>query len=78
MNVNIANLDKNLEHWASIDGYLNYDVSWWGRVRNATTARILKGSLNAGGYFVVGLVNNRKIENTLHPPARCTRVGGQP
>ena len=60
MNINIANLDKNIEHWASIDGYLNYQVSWWGRVVNTTTGRILKNSLNTQGYFVVGLAKNKK------------------
>ena len=62
MNVNITNLDKNLEHWASIDGYLNYQVSWWGRVENTKTGRILKPGA-ARGYLFVALCRNgvRKI-----------------
>ena len=33
---------QNQEIWKSISGYLNYEVSSFGRVRNATTGRILK------------------------------------
>ena len=57
MNVNITSLDKNLEHWASIDGYLNYQVSWWGRVENTKTGRILKPGA-ARGYLFVALCRN--------------------
>jgi hypothetical protein len=60
MEMNTNELPKNSEQWASIDGYKNYQVSWWGRVRNATTARILKGSLSSNGYLTVGLSKNRK------------------
>ena len=62
MNINIENLDKNCEQWASIDGYVNYEVSWWGRVRNATTGRILKNTLTSNGYHVVGLAKNKKFK----------------
>ena len=60
MEVNTNELPSNSEHWASINGYRNYQVSWWGRVRNATTGRIFKVSLNAGGYPIVGLSKNKK------------------
>ena len=59
MEVNTSNLDTNFEKWASIDGYLNYQVSWWGRVLNTTTGRILKGSMT-NGYLRVGLCKNGK------------------
>ena len=62
MNVNISNLDKNLEHWASIDGYLNYQVSWWGRVLNTKTGRILKNTFGSHGYLHVGLSKNGKVK----------------
>ena len=55
MEIATENLASNSEHWASIDGYRNYEVSWWGRVRNATTGRIFKNCLNAGGYPIVNL-----------------------
>ena len=62
MNVNISNLDKNLEHWASIDGYLNYQVSWWGRVLNTKTGRILKNTFGSHGYLHVSLSKNGKVK----------------
>ena len=62
MEVNKTELPKNSEQWAAIDGYKNYQVSWWGRVRNATTGRILKNSLSQHGYHVVGLALNKKIK----------------
>ena len=62
MNVNITNLDKNLENWASIDGYLNYQVSWWGRVTNTKTGRILKNAFGSHGYLGVCLSKNGKVK----------------
>ena len=60
MEIATENLASNSEQWASIDGYRNYEVSWWGRVRNIETSRILKNSPNKSGYFVVGLSKNKK------------------
>ncbi len=57
---NTENLATNRENWRSIDGYNNYEVSWWGRVRNATTDRILKQATNKGGYLFVCLCKNGK------------------
>ena len=62
MNVNISNLDTTLEHWASIDGYLNYQVSWFGRVLNTKTGRILKPGANNSGYLFVILSKNGKVK----------------
>ena len=45
------------ECWRSIDGYLNYQVSNIGRVRNANTGKILKLSLSYG-YHQVCLYND--------------------
>ena len=53
--MNTDNLPKNSEEWASIDGYRNYQVSWWGRVRNTKTGRILKAHPGSHGYLTVGL-----------------------
>ena len=53
--MNTDNLPKNSEEWASIDGHKNYQVSWWGRVRNTKTGRILKASKASHGYLTVGL-----------------------
>ena len=60
MEVNTSNLDTNFEKWASIDGYLNYQVSWWGRVLNTKTGRILKAGLSSRGYRFVILSKNGK------------------
>jgi hypothetical protein len=62
MNVNISNLDSTIEHWASIDGYLNYQVSWWGRVTNTNTGRILKPGTSSHGYLFVMLSKNGKVK----------------
>ena len=61
MNINISNLDTTIEHWASIDGYLNYQVSWWGRVLNTKTGRILKLQ-GTHGYNHVNLNRNGKAK----------------
>ena len=63
MNVNISNLDTTIEHWASIDGYLNYQVSWRGRVMNTNTGRILKNTFGSHGYLHVGLSKNGKAKS---------------
>ena len=43
------------ECWRSTDGYINYQVSNLGRVRNATTGRILKPGKDKDGYEKVVL-----------------------
>ena len=43
------------EEWRSINGYLNYQVSNIGRVRNSTTGIILKPVVINTGYFKVTL-----------------------
>ena len=55
MTVNTNEIPKNSEQWASIDGYKNYQVSWWGRVRNSKTGRILKSNLSSNTYLTLGL-----------------------
>ncbi len=67
MNINTANLDTNMEQWASIDGYSNYEVSWWGGVRNAATERILKPGTCTGGYLLVSLCKNgQALSHRVH------------
>ena len=62
MEVNKSELPKNSEQLAAIGGYKNHQVSWWGRVRNAITGRILKNNLSQHGYHVVGLALNKKFK----------------
>ena len=49
------------ECWKSIDGFINYQVSNLGRVRNANTGRILKHRNDRNGYFRVNLSQNGKM-----------------
>jgi hypothetical protein len=72
MEVNTNELPKNSEQWAAIDGYCNYEVSWWGRVRNATTGRILKAGRGKNGYLSVVLcrVAGKKTHNVHNLVAR--------
>ena len=51
------------ECWRSIDGFINYQVSNIGRVRNCNTGRILKGCVNIHGYSNVVLCQNGKKHN---------------
>ena len=54
--MNTSEFARNSEHWLSIDGYSNYEVSWYGRVRNATTDRIMKPGLGGNGYLIINLM----------------------
>ena len=51
------------ECWKSIDGFINYQVSNLGRVRNANTGRILKQGWGTGGYLKVDLWKDGKRFN---------------
>ena len=59
--MNIAdNIPNNIEHFLNISGYDNYQVSNFGRVRNSTTGRILKPSVDGAGYLHVILYKDGK------------------
>lgn len=51
------------EEWRTINGYLNYQVSNIGRVRNVATKQILKGRECHKGYLRVALYENRVCKN---------------
>ena len=55
MSLQTTELPTNCEQWASISGYTNYEVSWFGRVRNSKTGRILKSNLSSNTYLTLGL-----------------------
>ena len=75
MTINTKELPKNSEQWASIDGYKNYQVSWWGRVRNAKTGRILKGGLSSNTYRTVCLCKMGKMKTfSVHVLVACEWV----
>jgi hypothetical protein len=62
MEIDTTNLETNREQWASIDGYVNYEVSWFGRVVNTTTGRILKAGRSSNSYLTVVLCREGKRE----------------
>ncbi len=65
--MNTQEFPNNSEHWISIDGYTIYEVSWFGRVRNAETGRILKGGIGSHGYLTVGLCKKGKAKtHSIH------------
>jgi len=51
------------EVWRSIDSFPNYQVSNVGRVRNATTGKILKQTTGSSGYNKVSLYNVRGFKS---------------
>ncbi len=59
------------EEWRSISGYVNYQVSNIGRVRNATSGRTLKQH-EAKGYMYVSL-----CQNSVGKKHRVHRLVGQ-
>ena len=50
----------NREKWKSVNGYANYEISNCGRVRNATTERMLKSSDDGRGYLKINLPKEGK------------------
>ena len=48
------------ECWRSINGFINYQVSNLGRIRNCNTGRILKACANSNGYLLVNLCKEGK------------------
>ena len=59
-----------LEIWKNIDGYYGkYQISSWGRVRNAETGAILKTYKNTKGYLKIGLyisINNKSEKHRIN------------
>ena len=55
------------EEWRNIGGYLNYQVSNMGRMRNATSARILKLYTNDTGYLCLNVnLNGKRTIRKVH------------
>lgn len=60
-------LPVHIEQWRLVDGYDNYEVSNFGRVRNTKTSRVLKPSVSSVGYHNVNLFRDGKIHyHTVH------------
>ena len=55
------------EKWESINGYENYEISDHGNVKNITTNKILKPSIDSVGYYHVDLYKNKiKTTSRIH------------
>ena len=50
-----------MEEYKTIEGFINYEVSNYGNVRNIKTKRVLKPNLEKGGYQYVNLYMNKII-----------------
>ena len=52
-----------MEIWKDISGFNGkYQVSSWGKIRNAETGKVLKPYENSKGYLKVGLSKGKKSE----------------
>lgn len=49
-----------MEEWKDIIGFDNYQISNYGNVRNNSTNRILKQTIDKNGYVRLGLRFNNK------------------
>ena len=54
---------RNQEIWKSVNGNKNYEVSSFGRVRNAKTEKILAQRINDRDYSMVTLSKNNKSKH---------------
>jgi hypothetical protein len=54
-----------METYKNIIGFENYEVSNYGNVRNITTGKIMKSSLNKDGYYIIDLYHNNKRKTFL-------------
>ena len=66
-----------IEEWKVIEKATNYEISTCGQVKNTTTNRILKPTLN-GGSWAIGLRINNKTTTAFgalasHPRSLRTR-----
>ena len=53
----------NVEVFRSINGYDNYAISSFGRIKNTKTGRILKGFDDGRGYVIVQLFKDGNRRN---------------
>jgi hypothetical protein len=56
----IRKLEKKHEMWKPVEGYPNYSVSSFGKVKNVLTRKVLKQRIKKDGYRSVTLVKNTK------------------
>ncbi|WP_137598193.1 NUMOD4 domain-containing protein [Paucilactobacillus kaifaensis] len=70
----------NNETWKNVIGYENkYEVSTFGRVRNAKTGHVLKPWKNWGGYLLVDLYGNHHTKHfSVHKLVAGAFLGEKP
>ena len=55
------------EIWKTIENFNNYQISSLGNVKNITTGKVLKSTLNGRGYYQVGLSKqNKRYTKLIH------------
>jgi hypothetical protein len=59
----IKELERLIEMWKPIEGYPNYAVSSFARVKNTKTGKIRKLRLKKDGYYEVLLPLNGKLKH---------------
>ena len=65
----------NVEVWRSIDGYNNYAISSFGRVKNVITGRILKARSDKYGYLQINLYDDGVMKtHKIHRLVCCTFI----
>lgn len=61
----IKKVDRIIERWEKIEGYDNYSVSTFGKVRNDKTKKILKKLIDSStGYYIVRLCKDGKAKTS--------------
>ena len=55
-----------LENWKQIEGFVNYEVSDQGRVKNTATNKFVKPYQDCGRMAVTLYANNKKFGRRLH------------
>lgn len=58
--------EDEVEVWATLPDLSTYEFSSFGKVRNAKTGRILKGSEDSSGYPKVNLKNDKTGDNVTY------------
>lgn len=54
-----------MEEWKAIDGFENYEISNFGRIKNNKTGNILSQTLNNKGYLKISLRNSTEHKTFL-------------
>ena len=58
-------IELNTEAWRKIDGYDNYQISSFGKLKNVKSGRILKPQMDTHGYRHINLCKNNKTKTVI-------------